>query len=87
MTNKNKLFIAAIEIQSGEEQYITYKLIADAKSEQEAEDKVVNHFSEFCCREKFSDAFFDPKGYPAYRLEFVTQIETISDLSRVIPSI
>ena len=84
-----KLFIAAIEVRTGEEQYMTYRLVPDAVDEKEAEDQILNYFGKFLDApdSETSQTFVDPKGYPAYTLEFVSKIETISDLPRVIPRI
>jgi hypothetical protein len=88
MPHTNEVFIATIEVRTGEERYTTHRLITGAKNEQEAEEKVVNHFAEFCRRDKFSThTFFDPKGYPIYSLEGVNPVQTVSDLSRIISQI
>ena len=41
------LFIAAIEVRSGEEQYITYRLVPDALDERDAEERVLEYFRGF----------------------------------------
>jgi len=84
-----KLFIAAIEVRTGEEQYMTYKLVPDATTEEEAENRVLNYFGEFLepVSPESPRTFSDPKGYPHYSLDFVSPIETVSDLFTVISKI
>lgn len=83
------LFIAAIEVRSGEEQYITYRLVPDALDERDAEERVLEYFRGFLERvsPESPACFEDPKGYPHYSLEFVTPVRSLADIYSVIPRI
>jgi hypothetical protein len=88
--NANRsLFITAIEVRSGEEQYITYRLVPDALDEREAEERVLAYFRSFLDRvsPESPQCFEDPKGYPHYSLEFVTPVRSLRDIYSVIPRI
>ena len=88
MIEENTLFIARIKIQSGEEQYLTHRLVRHAKNEIDAASKVFEFFSEFCERDELrDDVFTEPRGYPAYQLEFISRVKGLSDIVTLLPEI
>jgi hypothetical protein len=82
----SKLFLAAIDVRTGDERYLTFRLVRDATTLQEARELVSSTMHESLTPLRMApETFVDPKGYPAYTIDYVAEIEALSDLPRFIP--